>query len=320
MISNQKFERVLGKISLGCQLLIISFLSKCLFFFFPVCLFCIESDALLSFKERPKIALVLGGGGSKGTAHLGVLRELEAEGIRPDLVVGCSAGALVGALYAYEPNIEKLESIFLDLNRADLLDYSFFSSLLGVVKGDLIHKFLLDHLATSSFNSLKVPLIVVATDLKTGQLIELTQEKNLIESIKASIAVPGIFKPITMEEYSLVDGAVANPVPVNVAKKYQPYVTLAVDLSSHMESSEPYHLFDILSRSLQICYYHLAKEVTKEADLVIKMNFDRIGLFDDSKKNQIYQKGRDITRTLIPQIKKLIDKKIPKKRSLKKPL
>ena len=128
-------------------------------------------------KQPIKIALVLGGGGARGLAHLGAIRELEAAGIRPDLIVGCSAGAVIGAFYADDPDLTRIENLLLSLRKADLLDTNIFRSRFGVVRGRMLRKFMKKHLHAKTFSELKIPLIVVATDLFTGEVVELSQKK-----------------------------------------------------------------------------------------------------------------------------------------------
>ena len=156
-------------------------------------------------KAPIKVALVLGGGGSKGLAHLGVLHELEQVGIYPDLIVGCSSGALIGALYADNPNIQRLENLLLNLKRSDLMDFSFLASRFGIVKGNSLEKFLQTHLESKHFKNLKIPLVVVSADLISGELLELGAGP-IIPALLASTAVPGVFKPVPYLGRFLVDG------------------------------------------------------------------------------------------------------------------
>ena len=129
-------------------------------------------------KKPIRVALVLGGGGARGLAHLGAIRELEAAGIRPDLIVGCSAGAIIGAFYADDPELTRIENLLLSLRKADLLDTNIFRSRFGVVRGKMLRKFMKRHLHAKTFSELKIPLIVIATDLFTGEVVELSQTKN----------------------------------------------------------------------------------------------------------------------------------------------
>ena len=259
--------------------------------------------------EPVKIALVLGGGGAKGLAHLGVLCELEEAGIHPDLIVGCSSGGIVGALYADNPNVKQLEPLLINLKKSDLIDFSFFYSKYGLIKGICLQNFLEKELQSQSFEQLKIPLIVVATDLHTGELIELGGGK-IIPALVASAAIPGMFKPVKYLGRYLVDGGVANPIPVEVAKNYDPDVIIAVDVGENLSSENPLHFFGIAKRGMEISYKNLSDYVTRSADVVIKMKFQDIGVFSDSYNAEIYNQGKIQTKNMLPQIEKLIEERL----------
>ena len=270
-----------------------------------------DPEPLPSFdppKNPPKIALVLGGGGAKGLAHVGVLRELEQAGIHPDFIVGCSSGAIIGSLYADQPDVNRLEDLLLDLRRNDLIDFSLFASRFGVVKGNTLENFLHENLQGSFFDSLKIPLVVVATDLHTGELIELGGGL-LIPALSGSAAVPGVFKPVPYLGRYLIDGGAVDPVPVRIAKKYGAQVIIAVDVGEKLSQKEPFHFFGIAKRGLEISYRQLAKESVRDADIVLKMNFEGLGMFSDRHNQEIYDQGRQKVREFLPQIEKIIAEK-----------
>jgi len=264
-------------------------------------------------KTPIKVALVLGGGGSKGLAHLGVLYELEQVGIYPDLIVGCSSGSIVGALYADNPHVKRLESLLINLKRSDVIDYSLFARH-GLIKGISLRNFLERELQSITFEELKIPLIVVATDLKTGELVELGGGE-IVPALEASSAVPGMFKPIRYLGRYLIDGGVANPVPVDVAKKFHPQVIIAVDVGEELGTEDPLHLFGIAKRGFNISYRKLSEYVTQNADIVIRMHFQNLGMFSDMFNRQIYEHGRYKTREQLPMIEQIINQRLS---SLKK--
>ena len=260
--------------------------------------------------EPAKVALVLGGGGSKGLAHVGVLHELEQAGIHPDLIVGCSSGAVIGALYADQPHVKRLESLLVNIRRSDLLDFSLFSSPFGIVKGFLLKSFLKENLKARRFEQFKIPFIAVATDLSTGELIELGGGE-VVPAIHASAAVPGVFDPVNYLGRYLVDGGVADPVPAGIAKKYGARVIIAVDVGQDLSLKEPYHLFGVAKRSMEICYRKLSEHVVRDADVVIRMNFQDLGMFSDRHNKEIYKHGREMARAMLPQIQQVILEKLP---------
>lgn len=270
-------------------------------------------EPLPSFKvpqNHIKVALVLGGGGSKGLAHVGVLKELEQAGIYPDLIVGCSSGAVIGALYADQPHVKRLEKLLIGLKRSDLMDFSIFASKFGVVKGLLFKAFLEQNLKSKKFKHLQIPFIAVATDLKTGELIEFGVGE-IVPPVMASSAVPGVFNPVFYKGRYLVDGGVVDPIPVRVAKKYGAHVIIAVDVGEDISDKEPRHFFDVARRGLEISHRKLSEYVTRDADVVIRMNFTDLGMFSDHYNQEIYEHGRNMARIMLPHIEQIIQERLP---------
>lgn len=254
--------------------------------------------------EKPvRIALVLGGGGSKGLAHLGAIQELEAAGIRPDLIIGCSAGSIVGAFYADNPLVHGMERLFLKLKRKDLLDPTLFQVRYGFVEGKALQDFLKKNLRAQTFKDLQIPLIVIATDLFTGETVELW-EGDIPTAVNASSAFPGIFKPILLHNRYLIDGGAASPIPVEIAKKYGAEIIIAIDVSEKLPTSTPYHLLGIAKRSMEIAYQKFVDQSLEKADIAIKMNFQDVGMFSDHLNREMYETGRIKTRAMIPKIQK----------------
>lgn len=277
----------------------------------PADLIEVEKEAKAE-EQRPKIALVCGGGGAKGIAHLGVLRELEEAGIHPDLIIGCSSGALIAALYSADPNIGRIENLLIRLKCSEFFDFSFLSPRFGFMQTNQMKAFLKKHVGHDYFEDLKIPLIVTATDLITGETVEI-DKGEIIEGLVASSAVPLIFKPVKYGDYLLVDGGVSNPVPVDVAKKHGAQVIIAIDVGAQLSTYRASHLFGVAKRSLEICYRELANRVVEGADVVISMDFKDIGMFSHTKNYQVYDRGRKMTRKAMPKIRKCIAKKIPHK-------
>jgi len=265
-----------------------------------------NGSAVLESKKSIRIALVLGGGGSRGLAHLGAIRELEAAGIRPDLIVGCSAGAIVGALYADEPGLNGAEEILLALSRSDLLDMTL--SRFGLVEGKLIQNFMKKNLRSKTFDELKIPLIVIATDLDSGDAVELSQEE-ISAAVGASCAYPGIFHPVFLHEQHLIDGGASSPVPVEVAKKYGAELIIAIDVSEKLSTAKPYHFLGIAKRGMDIAYRKLVEHSLARADIAIRMEFQDIGMFSDHLNHEMYEHGRKKVRSMLPQIKELRNRK-----------
>lgn len=182
--------------------------------------------------RRPKIGFALGAGSARGWAHIGVLRALTEEGIKPDFVAGCSVGALVGAAFA-AGRIDRLETWARSLDWKRILKLLDLSLRGGLFKGRRVHELFHDQFVESSFGDLPVRFAAVATDLASGQEVWL-REGKVSDAVRASIAVPGLFQPVLREERYLVDGSVVNPVPVSLCRAMGADIVIAVDLGSDL--------------------------------------------------------------------------------------
>ncbi|MDH5632716.1 MAG: patatin-like phospholipase RssA [Gammaproteobacteria bacterium] len=178
----------------------------------------------------PRIGLALGGGGARGWAHIGVLRKLEQCGIHPDIICGTSIGALVGAAYASD-QLDTLENWIRQLKWREvvsLLDFSFSG---GVIAGEKLFEFLGKHLRDCDIDDLSRPYAAVATQLGNGQEIWL-RSGSIMKATRASVALPGIFTPVTYRGGWLVDGGLVNPVPVSVCRALGADIVIAVALTT----------------------------------------------------------------------------------------
>jgi len=164
-----------------------------------------------------RLALVLGGGGAKGLAHVGVLEELEKANIPIDLVVGCSAGSIIGALYCDCPCTDHLKDTLLTLKTSLLVDIDFWNARFGLCQGRSLRKFLRNNLDATTFEELKLPFFLVATDLYSSELI-IMGGGPLVPAIEASCSIPFVFVPVSLHGRAFVDGGMIDPVPVRVAK------------------------------------------------------------------------------------------------------
>lgn len=185
------------------------------------------------YGKRPKLGLVLGGGGARGLAHIGALRVLLRERVRIDYIAGTSMGALIGALYAAGLSIADIEAEVEQLSRLTeqlrMIDISISTSGLSV-RGRRIYNHLADLLGEElTFADLRVPLAMVAVDVHSGRDVVL-QGGSVIDAVRASISIPGVFMPVELGDYRLVDGGVLNNVPVDVATAMGAERTLAIDV------------------------------------------------------------------------------------------
>lgn len=248
-----------------------------------------------------KLAVVLGSGGSRGMAHVGVLEEFEQAGLSIDLIVGCSAGSIIGAMYADDPDAARLKESVYSLSHRDMIDYTVLGMRYGLVLGKRLRSTLASKIKARSFEELSIPLVITATDLLTGDLLTIGGGE-LLPAIHASSAVPLYFHPVEAYGRVLVDGAVANPLPVEVALRYKPKTIVAVDLSALLPSELPRHLFGVAMRSLEIAFYHQSRVMVEGADVIIRPEMGEVDMFDDSAKKMTYEAGRRAAREAIPLI------------------
>lgn len=183
--------------------------------------------------DLPRIGLALGSGASRGWSHVGVINALVKAGIEPDIVCGTSVGAMVGGAYV-AGNLKKLEDWVLGSSRSDV--YRFFDikfSQAGFVNDERMYRFLHSCVVTEDQNiaDLPKPYVAIATDLYTGREIWFRQG-NAARAIRASMAMPGLFKPVRIEDQWLVDGGLVNPVPVSACHALGAEVVIAVNLNS----------------------------------------------------------------------------------------
>jgi NTE family protein len=180
----------------------------------------------------PKVALALGGGSARGWSHIGVIQELDRIGIRPDIVCGCSIGAIVGAAYA-AGNIGKLETWVRSLTRIKLARYFELNiSLNGIVDRQRLQEFFQEHVCGQEalIEDLAIRFATVSTDLKTGKEVWF-QTGPLLDSVWASMALPGLFPPIRYGDKWLVDGGLVNPVPISICRALGADIVIAVNLN-----------------------------------------------------------------------------------------
>lgn len=191
-------------------------------------------------KKKKKTGVALGSGGAKGLAHIAVLEYLDENGIRPDFMSGSSIGALIGALYAAgNDNMRRFKNDLLKLDRSVYMKY--FEPVFpvsGLLNIDTLLEFVKKYIPEDlEFTDLRVPLCVVATDYHTGKQV-LFRSGNVLTAVRASISIPGIFLPLKMEDALLIDGGVANPLPIDVVKEMGAEAVIAVNLHPGISSKQ----------------------------------------------------------------------------------
>lgn len=255
--------------------------------------------------EPIKVALVLGGGAARGFAHIGVIKALESQGIVPDLVVGTSAGSLVGALYAAGNNGFALHKMALEMDEATISDWSvpFFAKSSGVLKGDALQNYVNKSVRNVAIEKMKIPFAAVATDLNSGQPI-LFQRGNAGLAVRASSAVPGIFQPVKIGERTYVDGGLVAPVPVHFAKELGADFIIAVNISTQPDVQLASSSVDVVLQTFAIMGQSINRYELKEADIVIRPSLGMMKGNDFNGRNLAVLAGEQATMALMPEIKR----------------
>jgi NTE family protein len=251
-----------------------------------------------------KIALALGGGAARGFAHIGVIKALEAQGIVPDIVVGTSAGSVVGALYASGYSGFALQKIALDMDEATISDWAvpFFGKSSGVLKGDALQAYVNKAVHNAPIEKLKIPFGAVATDLKTGQPI-LFRRGNTGMAVRASSAVPSVFQPVTIGNRTYVDGGLVAPVPVRFAKEMGAEFIIAVNISSATETQATVSSLDVLMQTFTIMGQRLNHFELKDADIVITPALGTMGSADFNGRNLAVLAGEQAAASVMAELK-----------------
>ena len=254
-----------------------------------------------------KIAVVLGAGASKGFAHIGVLKVLEAQKVPIHLIVGTSAGSLVGSLYASGKKAFELQDIAMKMEKDKVIDYDWKVWRGGLIKGEKLEAFINSNLNYTPIEKLKIPYYAVATNAITGEEMVFGKGNTGI-AVHASCSVPGVFQPVKIGNNTYVDGGLVSAVAVNVARRYGADVVIAVDISGGLDKSAPSGMVDAMGKSVNIMYMQNINAQLKNADIVIRPNVKDIGSTEMEKFNQAIFEGEKAATAAMPEIRKIIDK------------
>ena len=235
---------------------------------------------IVRHKFTPKVALVLGGGGARGFAHVGVIKILESQGIVPDIIVGTSVGSAVGALYASGLNGFQLQELSIPMREGSVIDWSWPNR--GIFTGQLLEDYINRKVNQKPLEKLQRTFAVVSTDLKTGEEV-IFRTGNTGMAVRASCAVPGLFQPAVINGRSYVDGGLVRPVPVTEARSLGADFVIAVDISNKPENNPTQSTTDVLMQTFDIMSQTINRYELPKADVVIHpitKNIDQ-GSLDD---------------------------------------
>lgn len=252
-----------------------------------------------------KVAVVLGAGASKGFAHIGVLKVLEANRVPVHMVFGTSVGSFVGSLYAYGFNAFQLQKLSFDIEKGDIVDLTVPDN--GFVKGERLEEYVNRMLKNTPIEKLRVPFYAVATDLQSGREV-VFGKGNAGTAVRASCSIPGIFRPAKIDGRLYVDGGVVSPVAVDAARRRGADVVIAVDIASSVDGAQPETTIDTILQSISIMYSKLSSIQLSRADVVIRPKVGYIAQGDFSKRHEAVLEGEKAALEALPQIAGLIAK------------
>ncbi|MHB0918684.1 MAG: patatin-like phospholipase family protein [Thiobacillus sp.] len=252
--------------------------------------------------SRPplKIALVLGGGAARGFAHIGVIKALEAQGIAPDIVVGTSAGSVVGALYASGMSGFELQNLALQMKEDLLADWTLPNR--GVLKGAALQDFINQNVKNLPIQKLPKPLGVVATDLQSGERA-LFRYGNTGMAVRASSAVPGWFQPVEIGSRDYVDGGLTSPVPAQSARTMGADFVIAVDISNVSRRDKLTGTLDVLLQTFAIMGHAISGHELKDADVVVRPKTAAVSSTDFEGRHLAILEGEKAAAAIMPELK-----------------
>lgn len=250
---------------------------------------------------RPlRVGLALGGGAARGFAHIGVLQVLEEQGIRPDLVVGTSAGSLVAALYASGHTPNELERLAMALDESSITDWVFPGR--SLMRGEALARFVRQNTGGKSIEGMRLPLGIVAADLQSGQAV-LFRQGDVGTAVRASSAVPAVFEPVRVGGREYIDGGAVSPIPVRHARQMGADVVIAVDISAIPQGQRTKGAVDILLQTFNIMGHAISQHELADADVVMRPRLQGIGSADFSARRLSILAGREAALSVLPQLK-----------------
>ena len=251
----------------------------------------------------PKIGLALGGGAARGFAHIGVLQVLEEQGIKPDLVVGTSAGSVVATLYAAGKTPAELTHMAMTLDESTITDWVFPGR--SLLKGEALAKFVRNLSGGRQIEGMRMPLGIVAADLQNGQPI-LFRKGDPGMAVRASSSVPGVFEPVKIGGREYIDGGAVSPIPVRYAKQMGADIVIAVDISAIPEGQSTKGAVDILLQTFNIMGHAISQYELQDADVVMRPKLEGIGSTEFSARRLSILAGREAALMVMPQLKERI--------------
>ena len=262
------------------------------------------SSCSLMGSKKPVLGLVLGAGAARGFAHIGVIKALEAQGIRPDVVVGSSAGSVIAALLASGLNGNDMNRLALNLDEATIADWGlpFAGRFGGLIKGDALQNMVNREVQNKTIEQMRIPLGVVATELQSGKGV-LFRTGNTGLAVRASCSVPGVFQPAVINGKEYVDGGLVAPVPVSYARQMGATLVIAVNISSEPVHQDASGTFGVLQQTISIMQRSINQYELKSADIVIQPQLKQMSSGEFKSRNAAILAGEVATQEQMALIK-----------------
>ena len=280
---------------------------------------------ILPEKKRKTVGIALGGGSAKGLAHIGVIKALREINIPIDYIAGTSMGAIIGGWYALEGDIASVEEFIFTLKKEERKELAKISFRKGRARmgDDVIVSIINRRFGSKQFKDCKIPFVAVATDVKTGDEVVIS-EGGMADAIRASSALPVIFEPVKIGNRVLVDGGIANPVPADIVRQMGADIVIAtdvlskwVDISLLSEGTVTIrNIRPLFSAIISLLSYQVAKEKLEDADVIIKPPVSGYKMLDFRDAEKIIAAGYRETRAHYADICRLTDREQPKKHAL----
>jgi len=259
-------------------------------------------------RKPPVIGIALGGGAARGFAHIGVLKVLEANQIKPNLIVGTSAGSVIASVYATGVSASELHRIAINLDEASITDWvnPFSNKFGGVIKGDALQNHVNKLVKNKQIDQMEIPLGIVATDLQTGDAI-LFRRGDTGQAVRASSSVPGIFSPTRISNREYVDGGLSSPVPIRFTKQMGADIVIAVNISSEPVDQDFNGTFGVLLQTTTIMGRNISLFEVPLADVVVVPKLSSMKGTDFKSRNTAIIAGEEAMQQQMDLLKKKID-------------
>jgi NTE family protein len=253
----------------------------------------------------PAIGVALGGGFARGMAHIGVLKVLEHEGIPVRIVTGTSVGALIGACYCSGLSIEELEKVAHSVRFTTFARWTV--SRYGFASNDRMVQFLNRTLKVKTFEELRVPLGVTATDFNSGEGV-VFHSGAIVDPVRASCAYPGMFLPVEIRGRFLIDGMLSHPVPTAPLHEMGADRVIAVHLRGQWsKNGAPRHLFDVIGQSFAIAQDQMSHLWRGAADVIVEPEVAGFSYDDFKRAGELIHAGEVAMRKALPEVRKWLE-------------